>query len=80
MKFQIDFQKSEFYADNFLIYVLGAYWIKTGSDKYPPFEVLEIEVRDFEHLEDILKEVDKRFETISSAIISFDNPTIFIEL
>jgi len=80
MYFQIDFNQSDFYDDNFLIDVLGAYWVETGSDKYPPFEVLKIEVEDFKHLEDILREVDKKYQTISSAIISFDSPTIFIEL
>jgi hypothetical protein len=80
MKFEIDFNKSDFHDDYFLIDLLGAYWVKTGSGKYPPFETLEIEVRDFEHLEDILREVDNKYETMSSAIISFDRPTIFIEL
>ena len=36
--------------------------------------------QDFEHLEQILKLVDEKFETISTALISFEPPTIYIEL
>lgn len=80
MKFQIDFNDPNKYDDNFLIDVLGAELVPTGSDKYPPFEILQIEIRDFEHLEEILKIVDKEFNCISTALISFDPPTLFIEL
>lgn len=80
MQFEIDFEKSDFYDDDFLINELGGKLEPTGSTKYPPFETVMIEVKDFEHLEEILKKVDEKYNTISSAIISFDNPTIFIDL
>lgn len=80
MNFEIDFNDSNKYDDNFLIDILGAELVPTGSDKYPPFEILKIEVRDFEHLEEILKQIDNHFKTISTALISFDPPTLYIDL
>lgn len=80
MKFQIDFNQSDYYNDRFLIEILGAKLVPTGSDKYAPFEILQIEIRDFEHLEEILKTVDKEFNCISTALISFDSPTLFLDL
>jgi len=78
MKFQIEFNDTNYNNDKFLIDKLGAYYIPTASDKYPPFEVLEIEVEDFDKLKDILDIIDREFNTYSSAEISFDPPTIFI--
>lgn len=78
MKFQIDFNDTNYNNDKFLIDKLGAYYIPSGSDKYPPFEVLEIEVEDFDKLKDILDIIDREFNTYSSAEISFDPPTLFI--
>ena len=80
MKFEIDFNHSDYYNDPFLIDVLGGGLESTRSTKYPPFERVMIEVRDFEHLEQILKLVDEKFETISTALISFEPPTIYLEL
>jgi len=80
MEFQIDFNDPNKYDDNFLIDVLGAELIPTNSDKYPPFDVLKIEISDFEHLEEILRVVDKEFNCISTALISFDPPTIFLDI
>lgn len=80
MQFEIDFNQDDYCNDMFLINVLGAKLVDTNSRKYPPFEVLKIEVRDFEHLEELLKLVDTHFETISTALISFDPPTIYIDL
>lgn len=80
MEFQIDFNNSEIQDDLFLVNVLGAKWTKTGSNKYPPFEVLKLDVKDFNQLEKILKMVDNHFKSISTALISFDPPTIYIDL
>lgn len=80
MEFEIDFDSSDYNNDKFLIEKLGAYLVPTNSKKYAPFEVVKIEVRDFEHLEEILKIIDKEFNCISTAMISFDSPTIYIEL
>ena len=80
MLFEIDFYKIGYYNDEFLIEKLRAYKVPTNSKKYPPFEVLHIEVEDFKHLEEILKKVDEEFGGFSSAIISFDPPTIFLEI
>jgi hypothetical protein len=79
MIFTIDFDNPNFTDDEFLI-SLGAYWVDTGSNKYPPFQVLNIEIRDFEHLEEILRLVDMQYNAVSDAVISFDSPTIFIQL
>ena len=80
MLFEIDFDKIGYYNDEFLIEKLRAYKVPTNSKKYPPFEVLHIEVEDFKHLEEILKKVDEEFGGFSSAIISFDPPTIFLDV
>ena len=80
MLFEVDFDKIGYYNDEFLIEKLGAYKVSTNSKKYPPFEVLHIEVEDFKHLEKILKKVDEEFGGFSSAIISFDPPTIFLDV
>ena len=77
MKFQICFNEPTYSNDKLLIDKLGAYYIPTDSDKYPPF-VLEIEVEDFDKLKDILDIIDGELKTYSSAEISFDPPTIFI--
>jgi hypothetical protein len=79
MKFQIDFNATDYYNDKFLINRLGAKVVPTGSDKYLPFEVLEIEVKDFNHLEELLVIVDKEFKDIYSAVISFDPPTLYLD-
>ena len=80
MLFEIDFNEIGYYNDEFLIEKLRAYKVPTNSKKYPPFEVLHIEVEDFKHLEEILKKVDEEFGGFSSAIISFDPPTIFLDV
>jgi hypothetical protein len=79
-KFEINFNPSDYYNDDFLINELGGKLEPTGATKYPPFEKIMIEIENCNQLEEILKKVDKRFETISSAVISFDPPTVFIEL
>ena len=80
MLFEIDFDKIGYYNDEFLIEKLRAYKVPTNSKKYPSFEVLHIEVEDFKHLEEILKKVDEEFGGFSSAVISFDPPTIFLDV
>lgn len=80
MIFEIDFNKSGYYNDNFLIKKLGAYEVSSSSTKYPPFEILNIEARDFEHLKEILNVVDREFGGFSNAIISYDPPTILLDV
>lgn len=80
MEFEIDFNQSYYYNEDFLINELGGKLEPTGATKYPPFEKVMIEIENFNQLEEIVKKVNKRFETVSSAIISFDPPTIYIEL
>ena len=80
MEFEIDFNDFNIDYTNYLINELGGKLGPTGATKYPPFEKISIEIENFNQLEEIVKKVDKRFETISSAIISFDPPTIYIEL
>lgn len=79
MVFEIDFNKPTFHDDDFLVNVLGAKLVPTGTEKYPPFEKFEIELTDFEQLEEILRLVDMKYNVISDAIISFDPPTIFLD-
>lgn len=79
MIFQIDFNSVHYSNDEFLINKLGAKLVPTGSKKYPLFEVLEIVVKDFEHLEELLAIVDKEFKDIYSAVISFDPPTLYLD-
>ena len=49
MKFEIQFNDTNYINDELLI-KLGAYSVPTNSNKYPPFEILQIEVKDFENL------------------------------
>ena len=79
MKFEIQLNDTNYINDELLI-KLGAYSVPTNSDKYPPFEILQIEVKDFENLKDILSEIDKELNRYASANIQFDPPTIFIDL
>ena len=79
MRFQIDFNTHQEGGDNFLINILGAEIIETGSVKYPPFQLLYLEVRDFEHLREILKTVDNHFGDYYSAVVSFDSATIYLD-
>jgi hypothetical protein len=79
MEFEIDFNSIFINNDSFLVDVLGAKIVETGSKKYPPFEMLKVEVKDFKHLENMLKLVDEHFQTSSTALVSFDPPTIYIE-
>ena len=67
--------------DEFLVRELGAYWVDTGSTKYPPFEVLKVEVKDFKELEKLLEKVNKgrNISEHYSAVISFDSPAIYLD-
>ena len=78
MKFQIDFNDPDYQNDNLLI-KLGAKLVPTGSQKYPPFEIFEIEIDSIVKIKDIVDTVDKELHAISSAVISFDSPTLFID-
>ena len=80
MLFEIDFNTGNYVNDEFLINVLGAKLEPTHSQKYPPFERCMIELNTFEELEEILKKVDEEFGGFSSAVISFDPPTIFLDV
>jgi hypothetical protein len=79
MVFTIDFNDINFNDDDFLVKELGAYWVDTGAIKYPPYEVLKIEVKDFRELERLLEKVDKHYNDIYSAVISFDPPTLYLD-
>ena len=80
MKFEIEFNDSNYNNDKFLIEELGAYYVPTGSQKYPPFEILQIEVENFEKLKTIMDKVDKKFKgRYASAVISFDPATLYID-
>jgi hypothetical protein len=81
MVFEIGFNNLSFNDDNFLVKELGAYWVSTGSDKYPPYEQLEIEVKDFKELERLLEKVNKgrNISEHYAAVISFDPPGIFLD-
>jgi len=80
MKFEIDFLEDGSHYEEFLVFELGGKLEPTGATKYGPFEKIMIEIEDFNKLSDILNKVDERFKVFSSAIISFDPPTIFIEI
>lgn len=78
MKFQIDFNDTHYQNDNLLI-KLGAKLVPTGSQKYPPFEIFEIEIDSLDKLKDITETIDKELYAISSLVISFDPASIFID-
>ena len=78
MLFEINFNQNKDKDDDFLL-TLGAKWVSTGENKYPPFEVLEIELNTFEELEVLLEKIDKEKKSMYTALVSFDNPTIFLD-
>ena len=78
MKFQIDFNDTHYQNDDLLI-KLGAKLVPTGSTKYPPFEVFQIEITSLDKLKDITETIDDELYAISSLVISFDPATIFID-
>ena len=80
MKFEIGFNDLSINNDDFLINVLGGKLEDTGATKYPPFEKIMLELNNFEELRDVLNKVDKEFNCLSSAEISFDSPSIFINI
>jgi hypothetical protein len=80
MKFEIGFNDPHLTNETFFEKILGAELVSTGADKYPPFEVYKLEIENFESLERLLKITDDYFDTISNANISFDPPTIYIDL
>jgi len=77
MKFEIDFNHEN--DGKFLTEKLGVEWVSTGSTKYPPFEVAQLEINSFEELENILKIVEDEKGDYYSAVISFDPPIIFLD-
>jgi hypothetical protein len=79
MIFEIDFNQQHFSDDDFFLEVLGAKLVPTGAEKYPPFEKFEIELTNFEQLEEILRLVDLKYNVISTAMVSFDPPTIYLD-
>ena len=79
MRFQIDFNSIKFNDDDFLIKELGAYWVDTKSVKYPPFQVLMIQLDGFRELEALLEKVDTHYGDFYSAVISFDSPAIYLD-
>ena len=78
MKFEINFNKHEEQDDDFLL-SLGAKVVELDNRKYPPFELLEIELNTFEELELLLENVDKVKGFGHTALVSFDNPMIFLD-
>jgi hypothetical protein len=71
MKFEIGFNDTEYQNDK-LLTKLGAKLVSTGSQKYPPFDNVD-------KIKAIVDTVDKELYAITSAIISFDPPTIYID-
>ena len=80
MVFEIDFNRNRsLEKDNFLREKLGAYLVDTNSTKYPPFEILKIEIRNFEHLKELLNIIEQEYNSYYSAIISYDPPIIYLD-
>lgn len=72
MIFEIDFNKKQ--NDKYLINELGAYYLE--KDEYPG---LFIEIRDFEHLKELLLKVSNYFSDNYNAIIFYDPPMIYLD-
>lgn len=80
MEFEINFNRNTSLKDDeFLREKLGAYIVDTGSTKYPPFEILKIEVKDFNHLKELLDIVNKELKSFYSAVIDFNPATIYLD-
>ena len=71
MKFEIDFNYG--YNDN-ILEQLGA--VKEEFDEYDAYFIV---INNFEDLEKLLKKLDKITNDTYSAIVSFDNPTIYLD-
>lgn len=80
MRFEINFNNPDINNDQWFIDNFGGELVSTGSDKYAPFEIVMVEVKDFNELQKLLEKIDESFETISSAVIAFDPPTLYIDL
>jgi hypothetical protein len=77
MIFEIDFNNE---TDDKTLEDIGAKLVSTGATKYPPFEHYKIELNGFEELEQLINTVDSIKGKFYSAVISFDPPTIYLEL
>ena len=71
MKFEIDFNYG---SNNTLLEQLGA--IREDFEEY---YIYSIEIESFEDLDALLHIVDSLTGDIYSAVISFDNPTIYLD-
>lgn len=78
MLFEIDFE--DFTCNDYdLLEQLGAKLHSTGIQKYPPFEVYKVELKDFNDLKTLLDTVDFKIGVLSDAVISFDPPSIYLK-
>lgn len=77
MIFEIDFNKE---TDDKTLEEIGAKLVSTGATKYPPFEVYKIELNGFEELQQLISKLDSIKSKFYSAVVSFDPPTIYLEL
>ena len=80
MRFEIDFNSSDINNERWFIDNFGGVLVNTGATKYPPFEIVMVEVEDFDKLKNLLDKINKSFDCISSSVVSFDPPSIFIDL
>lgn len=82
MKFEIAFNDPRMInsTTNKILENLGAkFEYDKDQTKEFPDNAYYIELNSFEELKELLKKVDKETKDTSSAIISFDPPTIFLD-
>ena len=76
MIFEIDFNHEH---DDKVLVEVGAEIVELPNRKYPPYELIKIELNTFEELEQLLNKVELIKGKFYSAVISFDSPTIYLD-
>lgn len=76
MIFEIDFNHEH---DDKVLVEIGANIEELPNRKYPPYELVKIELNTFEELEQLLNKVNSIKGKLYSAVIDFDPPGIFLD-
>jgi hypothetical protein len=76
MIFEIDFNHER---DDKVLVEVGAEIVELPNRKYPPYELIKIELNTFEELEQLLNKINSIKNKLYSAVINFDPPAIFLD-
>jgi hypothetical protein len=65
--------------DDKVLVEIGAKIEELPNRKYPPYELVKIELNTFEELEQLLNKINSIKGKLYSAVINFDPPAIFLD-